>query len=53
MSLPALHRHKNRAIVKMACTPELSLRGPEGAVAISGRHCRYTQSAAERNRYQI
>ncbi len=22
-------------------------------VAISGRHCRYTQSAAERNRYQI
>ncbi len=33
MSLPALHRHKKRAIVKMACTPELSLRGPEGAVA--------------------
>ena len=27
MSLPALHRHKKRAIVKMACTPELSLRG--------------------------
>ena len=30
MSLPALHRHKKRAIVKMACTPDLSLRGPEG-----------------------
>ena len=26
MSLPALHRHKKRAIVKMACTPDLSLR---------------------------
>ena len=33
MSLPALHRHKKRATVKMARTPELSLRGPEGAVA--------------------
>ena len=39
--------------VKMEMAPELSLRGPKGAVAISGRHCRYTQSAAERNRYQI
>ena len=31
MFLPALHRHKKRAIVKMANAPDLSLRGPEGA----------------------
>ena len=24
--------------------PDVSLRGPEGAVAISGRHCRVTKS---------
>ena len=38
MPLPALHSQPVPATVKMVPAPELSLRGPNGAVAISGRH---------------
>ena len=41
MSLPAAHCRPAQATVKMVCTPELSLRGPNGAVAISGRQLRF------------
>ena len=33
----------NRLSPKRNRPPELSLRGPKGAVAISGRHCRLVQ----------
>ena len=40
MPLPAQCCRPTLATVKMELAPDLSLRGPKGAVAISGRHCR-------------
>ena len=50
MPLPALHERFVPAAAKMASTPELSLRGPEGAVAISGRQRRSLCKAAAREK---
>ena len=50
MPLPALHERFVPAAAKMASTPELSLRGPEGAVAISGRQRRSLYKAAAREK---
>ena len=47
MPLPALHSQPVPATVKMAPAPELSLRGPEGAVAISGRHLQSVPAAVK------
>ena len=37
----------NRLSPKRHRPPELSLRGPKGAVAISGRHCRLVPAAVK------
>ena len=47
MSLPAAHLQSVQAAVKMANAPDLSLRGPNGAVAISGRHLQPVQAAVK------
>ena len=44
---PALHERFARAIAKTVMAPDLSLRGPKGAVAISGRHCRLVPAAVK------
>ena len=44
MPLPATHLQSVQATVKMVNTSELSLRGPGGAVAISGRHWQFVQT---------
>ena len=41
---PATHLQFVQAAVKMENAPDLSLRGPNGAVAISGRHLQFVQS---------
>ena len=43
MSLPALSCRNEQAVVKMADTPDLSLRGRFAPVAISGRHLQGVQ----------
>ena len=45
MPRPALHLRNKRTAVKMVKTKGLSLRGPKGAVAISGRHFQFVQGA--------
>ena len=47
MPLPAAHLQSVQAAVKMANAPDLSLRGPNGAVAISGRHLQPVQAAVK------
>ena len=47
MSLPAAHRRNQQAVVKMVEAKGLSLRGPKGAVAISGRHLQFVQAAVK------
>ena len=41
MPLPARYSQPVQAVVKMVNAPELSLRGPNGAVTISGRQLRF------------
>ncbi len=53
MPLPAAHRRNQQAVVKMVEAKGLSLRGPKGAVAISGRHCRNGKGIADRIRRQV
>ena len=53
MSLPALHLRNQQAVVKMVEAKGLSLRGPKGAVAISGRHCRNGKGIADRIRRKV
>ena len=45
MPLPAPHERLVPVAVTMVNAPDLSLRGPNGAVAISGRHFQFVQSA--------
>ena len=45
MPLPALHCRAEQGSAKTETAPELSLRGPNGAVAISGRHSQFAQAA--------
>ena len=45
MPLPATHERLVPVAVTMVNAPDLSLRGPNGAVAISGRHFQFVQSA--------
>ena len=48
MPRPATHLPPVQAIVKMVnAPPKLSLRGPEGAVAISGRHLQSVPAAVK------
>ena len=44
---PAQCCRSKPAIVKTATAPDLSLRGPNGAVAISGRHWQPVQTAVK------
>ena len=44
MPLPAPHERLVPVAVTMVNAPDLSLRGPNGAVAISGRHLQFVQS---------
>ena len=44
---PATHLQFVQAAVKMENAPDLSLRGPNGAVAISGRHLQPVQAAVK------
>ena len=44
---PAAHLQSVQAAVKMENAPDLSLRGPNGAVAISGRHLQPVQAAVK------
>ena len=43
MPLPALHRCKKQAVIKMVKAEGLSLRGRFAPVAISGRHLQFVQ----------
>ena len=45
--LPAPHERLVPVAVTMVNAPDLSLRGPNGAVAISGRHCRFVPTAGQ------
>ena len=47
MPLPAAHLQPVQAAVKMVEAKGLSLRGPKGAVAISGRHLQFVQAAVK------
>ena len=44
MPLPAPHERLVPVAVTMVNAPDLSLRGPNGAVAISGKHLQFVQS---------